>query len=278
MKITKRQLKKIISEAMYDPMHGIKSLEEPVYNKIMGVLDNPDAQKEDLVNFHMLGDTMSDYKDPRPGMTDDSLAGVKRQMSEFVIADIEAEINKYIPNLKSFLDNTIGSAINSSSKTGWEWNNRTDGIALKINSQIIDLDHVSLLAVEALFGTDSEQHQKAKTLMPYDLFHQVVGGGGVSEIDGEQFISSSNNSLLYYATHWSFAAYLAYKAITTGARANFDGEFIGAQYSNLSRNQQEITFNGSNVLGPAIVNAAKYFDNITIYNAKISKNIKIILQ
>lgn len=55
MKITRRQLRKIISEAMYDPMHGVKSLEEPVYNKIMGVLDDTEAREEDLASFHMLG-------------------------------------------------------------------------------------------------------------------------------------------------------------------------------------------------------------------------------
>ena len=48
MKITRRQLRKLISESMYDPMHGMKSLEDPYQGKIMSVIDNPESAEEDL--------------------------------------------------------------------------------------------------------------------------------------------------------------------------------------------------------------------------------------
>ena len=43
---------------MYDPMHGIKSLEEPYASKITGVLDNPEASDADRTQFHHLADTI----------------------------------------------------------------------------------------------------------------------------------------------------------------------------------------------------------------------------
>ena len=100
MKITRRQLRKIISEAMYDPMHGMKSLEEPFRSKVMSVIDDPDASEEDIKQFHQLGDDFSGYEDSRPGMPDDSLAGVKRQREEFAREGAQ-QIEAYLPG---FLD------------------------------------------------------------------------------------------------------------------------------------------------------------------------------
>lgn len=85
-----------LKEAMYDPLHGMKSLEEPGYSKVMNVIDNPDASEEDLKNIHTLGDTISGYEDPRPGMPDDSLAGVERQNREFARAGAQ-QIEAYLP-------------------------------------------------------------------------------------------------------------------------------------------------------------------------------------
>lgn len=85
-----------LSEAMYDPLHGMKSLKEPGYSKVMHVIDNPDASEEDLKNIHTLGDTISGYEDPRPGMPDDSLAGVERQKIEFARAGAQ-QIESYLP-------------------------------------------------------------------------------------------------------------------------------------------------------------------------------------
>ena len=83
MKITRRQLRKLISESMYDPMHGMKSLEEPYKGKIMSVIDDPESADADLKQFHHLADTVVDYKDPRPGMPDDSYAGVDAQKEQY---------------------------------------------------------------------------------------------------------------------------------------------------------------------------------------------------
>jgi len=96
MKITRRQLRKLISESMYDPMYGMKSLEEPYKSKIMSVLDNPDSSPEDRKQFHHLADTIGDYKDPRPGMPDDSLAGVKAQNQGY-LKDGAQQIEVYLP-------------------------------------------------------------------------------------------------------------------------------------------------------------------------------------
>ena len=99
MKITRRQLRQLINEAMYDPLHGLKSYvpnkadgeeltpEEEMrlmqYNKIMPKISNPETSEEDLRNFHALSDAITGYEDPRPGMPDDSLAGVRQQQSMF---------------------------------------------------------------------------------------------------------------------------------------------------------------------------------------------------
>jgi len=96
MKITRKQLRQLINEAMYDPMHGIKSLEEPYRGKIMSVLGDPDASPEDRTQFHQLADTVTDYKDPRPDMPDDSIAGVKAQQAGY-LANAAAEIEPYLP-------------------------------------------------------------------------------------------------------------------------------------------------------------------------------------
>ena len=96
MKITRRQLRKLISESMYDPMHGMKSLDGPYRDKIMSVIDNPDASPEDRAQFHQLADTIGDYKDPRPGMPDDSMAGVKRQQEGY-LKQAAQEIESYLP-------------------------------------------------------------------------------------------------------------------------------------------------------------------------------------
>ena len=106
MKITRRQLRKIISEAMYDPMHGIKSLEEPYKSKIMSVLDNPDSSPEDRTQFHQLADTIGDYKDPRPGMPDDSMAGVKRQQEGY-LKQAAQQIETYLPGFLNLPQDVI---------------------------------------------------------------------------------------------------------------------------------------------------------------------------
>jgi hypothetical protein len=100
MKITRRQLRELIKESMYDPMYGMKSLDEPFRSKVMSVIDDPDASEEDLKQFHQLGDDFSGYEDSRPGMPDDSLAGVKRQREEFAREGAQ-QIEAYLPG---FLD------------------------------------------------------------------------------------------------------------------------------------------------------------------------------
>ena len=69
---------------MYDPMHGMKGLDGPYKDKIMSVIDNPDSVEADLKQFHHLADTVVDYKDPRPGMPDDSYAGVDAQQEQYL--------------------------------------------------------------------------------------------------------------------------------------------------------------------------------------------------
>ena len=106
MKITRRQLRNIINEAMYDPMHGVKGLDGPFRDKIMGVLDNPDASPEDRTQFHQLADTIGDYKDPRPGMPDDSMAGVKRQQEGY-LKQAAQQIEAYLPGFLKLPEDII---------------------------------------------------------------------------------------------------------------------------------------------------------------------------
>ena len=110
MKITRKQLRNIINEAMYDPMHGVKSLEEPYRGKIMSVLDDPDASPEDRTQFHQLADTVTDYKDPRPGMPDDSMAGVKAQQEGY-LANAAAEIETYLPGFLNLPKDIIDAVV-----------------------------------------------------------------------------------------------------------------------------------------------------------------------
>ena len=107
MKITRRQLRHLINEAMYDPMHGMKSIEDPgEYAQIMKVIDDPEIPEEYVKQMYYIGDSISDYEDPRPNMSDDSLAGVKRQNREHA----EAAINSYLPGFFN-LDESIISAV-----------------------------------------------------------------------------------------------------------------------------------------------------------------------
>ena len=107
MKITRKQIRKMINEAMYDPMHGMKSIEDPdEYAAIMKAIDDPDAPEEYVKQMYALGDNISDYKDPRPGMPDDSLAGVKRQNKE----QAKFLIESYLPGFFN-LDESITSPV-----------------------------------------------------------------------------------------------------------------------------------------------------------------------
>ena len=101
----------------------------------------------------------------------------------------------------------------------------------------------------------------------------------------EHYVSfyNSENKLIFDSTMYSFAAYLAFKAIKTGAKANFGAEWIGASYCNIGYRQspselQEIEFSSFNSLGPAIFRAAKVFDNITIEGEKILLNAKMTIE
>jgi hypothetical protein len=111
MKISRRQLRRLINEAMYDPMHGMRSLEEPFKSKVMSVIDDPDATEEDLEQFHQLGDAISGYKDPRPGMPDESLAGVKRQREEHARAGGASQIDSYLPGFMNLSQPIIDAVV-----------------------------------------------------------------------------------------------------------------------------------------------------------------------
>ena len=95
---------------MYDPMHGIKSLEEPYASKITGVLDNPEASDADRTQFHHLADTIGDYKDPRPGMPDDSLEGVKAQQEDY-LQHAGQEIETYLPGFLNLTEDIIDAVV-----------------------------------------------------------------------------------------------------------------------------------------------------------------------
>ena len=111
MKVTRRQLRRLISElSMYDPMHGMRRLEEPAYSKVMSVLDNPDAPEEYVKQFHALGDAISDYKDPRPGMPDDSLEGVKAQQQEYA-KHMPIHIDSYLPGFLELPQKIIDAVV-----------------------------------------------------------------------------------------------------------------------------------------------------------------------
>ena len=111
MKVTRRQLRRLINElSMYDPMHGMRRLEEPAYSKVMGVLDDPDASEEYVKQFHQLGDALSDYKDPRPGMPDDSYEGVKAQQADY-LQHAGQEIESYLPGFLNLPKDVIEAVV-----------------------------------------------------------------------------------------------------------------------------------------------------------------------
>ena len=140
---------------------------------------------------------------------------------------------------------------------------------------------MTLLAAEALFGINSQKYQKLKSFMPYEL-HYVIA----SNLFSHTGLTNSENKLIFDSTMYSFAAYLAFKAIETGAKANFGAEWIGSAGDNLGgyrqspSEPQEIKFyriNDPDQLGPKIFNAAKVFDNITIEGEKILSNARVTL-
>ena len=307
MKITRRQLRKIIQESIYgrggyksgpiDPMTRISTgdgtftsripanyqdkldalASKPNTSAMAGVMA-PQVQTPDLV-IPFEGESYEEKAFKGDSYSDELKKHAVRNPA-LLILPIKNEINRYIPNLESLLDEKIGSKISSSSQLSYDWyTGIQDMVVANIDGKIIDLDNMSLLAIEALFGSDSEQLQKAKSFMPYELYEEIAGGGGISELVGNefiQFINKSENSLLFKATQTSFSAYIAYKAITTGAKANFGAEWIGAIYCDLDSGEpQEIKFYSTNKLGPAIFNAARFFDNITIEGEKILSNARI---
>ena len=90
-------MQRLINEAMYDPMHGVRRLPAgPNTDKITRVINNPDSPEEDLKQVHALADALSDYKDPRPGMPDDSFKGVKAQQEDF-LKNAQQIIEQYLP-------------------------------------------------------------------------------------------------------------------------------------------------------------------------------------
>lgn len=110
MKITRRQLRRLINEAMYDPMHGYKGLDQGYRDRLSTVIEDPDAKIEDLKNFHALSDTFSDYKDPRPGMADDSYEGVTSQNREYLMVYANL-INLFLPGFINMEEKVIKAVV-----------------------------------------------------------------------------------------------------------------------------------------------------------------------
>jgi len=151
MKITRRQLMQIINEAMYDPLHSLRkhvpskadgeelTPEEEIrlmqYNKLMPKISDPNVADEDLVNLHTLADTITGYKDPRPGMPDDSLVGVREQQRMFgtsvyiPVSYLPAGVKPSYSNLKvveeeikilpNLVDDLVKSHAEHKAKGGW---------------------------------------------------------------------------------------------------------------------------------------------------------------
>lgn len=301
MKISRRQLRKIIQESIYgrgkykpgpiDPMTRISTGDETSANRIppeiRDKLDSlagdpntsamvdvmaPQKQTSDLV-IPFEGDSYEE-KAFKGVSFDDELKKHAMRYPGLLILPIKKEINKYIPNLEKVLDREIGSKISSSSQLSYDWSIPHDGVVVKVDSNIIDLDNMALLAAEALFGTSSTEYQKLKSFMPHDLYYLIAS----NELSFTG-LANAENKLIFDSTMYSFSAYLAFKAIETGAKANFGDEWIGSSYSNIGYRgpgePQEIEFNSFNQLGPAIFNAAKVFDNITIKGEKILSNAKL---
>jgi len=304
MKITRKQLRKIIQESIYgrgkykpgpvDPMTKISTGGGTSTNRIpdayRGKLDTlasdpntsamadsmaPLLQTPDLV-IPFEGDAYEEKAFKGDSYEDELLKHSKRNPA-LLILPIKKEINKHIPNLEKVLDREIGSKISSSSRLSYDWSIPHDGVVVKVDSNIITLDDMALLAAEALFGINSPKCQKLKSFPPHDLYYLIAS----NDFNFTELTNSENKSI-FDATQHSFSAYLAYKAITNGCSINFGSEWIGSSYCNIGYRDhdvpQEIEFYSFNKLGPAIFNAAKVFDNITIEGEKILSNAKLALK
>lgn len=305
MKITRRQLRKIILESIYgrgkykpgpvDPMAKISTGGGSSVNRIPAVhrdkletlasdpntaadadLLAPQVQTPDLV-IPFEGEPYEE-KVFKGDSYEDELIKFHEGNPSAVIFPIKKMINKHIPNLEKVLHREIGSKISSSSRLFYDWSIPHDGVVVEVDSNIITLDDMSLLAAEALFGRNSQKYQKLKSFMPYDL-HYLIASNQISFTG----LTSDENKLIFDSTMYSFSAYLAFKAIKTGAKANFGSEYIGSTYCNIGYRQspsepQEIEFSSFNSLGPAIFRAAKVFDNITIEGEKILPNARMTLE
>jgi hypothetical protein len=304
MKITRSQLRRLIKESIYgsrkykpapiDPMTKISTGGETYVSRI------PDAYRRQLDSLasdpstSSMADVMAptlqtpDLVIPFEGDSyeeeafkgdsyDDELKKYHKSNPTAFAASIKKEINKHIPNLEKVLDREIGSKISSSSQLSYDWSFPHDGVVVKVDSNIITLEDMALIAAEALFGTSSAKYQKSKSLMPYELYYSIA----TEYLINTGFTKAENDSI-FNATNSSFAAYIAYKAITEECQANFGAEYIGASYSNIGYRDhdeaQELGFSNSDQLGPAIFNAAKSFDNITINGEKILRNARVTLK
>ena len=306
MKITRNQLSRIIYESIYgagkykpgpiDPMTKISTggvtsasripdsyrvkldnLASDPNTSAMADVMAPTLQTPDLV-IPFEGDAYEE-KAFKGDSYDDELTKYHKANPTVFASSIKKEINKYIPNLQQLLDKKLGSKISSSSHLSHDWSFSHDGVVVKIDSMIITLDDMALIAAEAVFGTNSVKYQKSKSLVPYDLYYSIA----TSELSATGFTKAENSSISN-AILSSFAAYIAYTAITKGCQANFGAAYIGANYCNIgyrdSNEAQEISFykSSANQLGPAIFEAAKVFDNITINGERILKNARVTLK
>ena len=100
MKITKRQLRRLISEAMYDPQgtfdNKFQSLEPDFRHKIQDLIDDGNVEQA-----HSLVDTLTDYEGP--GGSFDSYQDIQDQKQMFR-EGTKMRILDYLPNFDKLPD------------------------------------------------------------------------------------------------------------------------------------------------------------------------------
>lgn len=303
MKITKRLLKKLIKESIYGSGIYTPGPFNPAVKVFTGM--NPDgtgittsgrlpAEKQRKIDkLYKDNPEMADAIVPlvqNPDLVipfegdpyeenvfkgdsyDDEVRNYVKNNNGILINTVVSAINKYIPNLQSFLDKKVGINITTQSKIDLE------PYFITIDSKKYSGEDLYLLLAEAIFGEESRAYRAMKVLHKRQDLYQWVSIGYTQTDLG---IGKNENNAIFNSARWSIVAYFVLQAVYKGCQLNISAKRIEANYENVGSSVEEIeasqvvSFYSSNELGPAIIRLATIFKNITIDNERISRNVEI---
>lgn len=204
---------------------------------------------------------------------DSELKNYVRNNNGSLMRTVVSAINKYIPNLQSFLDKKIGLNITAQSKIEIESYNIT------IDSKEYSGEDIYLLLVECIFGLNSKAYAIMKGRHKYQDLYWWINSGYTSPDIG---LGRNENKAIFDSGRWAITAYLVYQAVQKGCQLNISSKRIEAKYDSVISTEskpgskQFVSFYSPNKLGPATIRLATIFKNITIDNERLSSGVEIV--